>query len=63
MTRRASESLVAVLIRVALLIALAIMLMAENAQAQRAPAHSPHRSSLQPHLAGRGPSVAAAPLA
>jgi hypothetical protein len=34
MTQRASESLVAVLIRVGLLLALAIMLMAENAQAQ-----------------------------
>jgi hypothetical protein len=36
MTQRASESLVAVLIRVGLLLALAIMLMAENAQAQPA---------------------------
>ena len=34
MTQRASESLVAALIRVGLLLALAIMLMAENAQAQ-----------------------------
>ncbi len=34
MTQRASESLVAVLIRIGLLLALAIMLMAENAQAQ-----------------------------
>jgi hypothetical protein len=33
MTRRASDSLVAVLIRVGLLLALAIMLMAENALA------------------------------
>jgi hypothetical protein len=40
MTQRASESLVAVLIRIGLLLALAIMLMAENAQAQPAP----HRS-------------------
>ena len=37
MTQRASESLVAVLIRVGLLLALAIMLMAENAQAQLSP--------------------------
>lgn len=37
MTQRASESLVAALIRVGLLLALAIMLMAENAQAQPAP--------------------------
>lgn len=37
MTQRASESLVAVLIRVGLLLALAIMLMAENAQAQSPP--------------------------
>jgi hypothetical protein len=34
MTQRASESLVAALIRIGLLLALAIMLMAENAQAQ-----------------------------
>jgi hypothetical protein len=34
MTQRVSESLVAVLIRIGLLLALAIMLMAENAQAQ-----------------------------
>jgi hypothetical protein len=40
MTQRASESLVAVLIRIGLLLALVIMLMAENAQAQPAP----HRS-------------------
>jgi hypothetical protein len=37
MTQRASESLVAVLIRVGLLLALAILLMAENAQAQPFP--------------------------
>jgi hypothetical protein len=37
MTQRASESLVAVLIRIGLLLALAIMLMAENAQAQSLP--------------------------
>ena len=37
MTQRASESLVAALIRIGLLLALVIMLMAENAQAQ-----SPH---------------------
>ena len=40
MTKRASESLVAVLIRVGLLLALAIMLMAENAQAQPASPHT-----------------------
>jgi hypothetical protein len=34
MTQRASDSLVAALIRIGLLLALAIMLMAENAQAQ-----------------------------
>jgi hypothetical protein len=34
MTQRASESLVAALIRIGLLLALAVMLMAENAQAQ-----------------------------
>jgi hypothetical protein len=34
MTQRASESLVAALIRIGLLLALVIMLMAENAQAQ-----------------------------
>jgi hypothetical protein len=34
MTQRVSESLVAVLIRVGLLLALAILLMAENAQAK-----------------------------
>ena len=37
MTQRASESLVAVLIRIGLLLALVIMLMAENAQAQPLP--------------------------
>ena len=37
MTQRASESLVAALIRIGLLLALAIMLMAENAQAQPLP--------------------------
>lgn len=44
MTQRASESLVAVLIRIGLLLALAIMLMAENAQAQPLQA-SPNASS------------------
>jgi type III secretory pathway component EscT len=44
MTQRASESLVAVLIRIGLLLALAIMLMAENAQAQ-APQANPHTLS------------------
>ena len=37
MTQRASESLVAVLIRIGLLLALAVLLMAENAQAETAP--------------------------
>ena len=49
MTQRASESLVAVLIRIGLLLALAIMLMAENAQAQ-APQANPH--SLSPASSG-----------
>ena len=40
MTQRASESLVAALIRVGLLLALAIMLMAENAQGQPSSSHS-----------------------
>ena len=40
MTQRASESLVAALIRIGLLLALAIMLMAENAQAQPSSTHS-----------------------
>jgi hypothetical protein len=56
MTQRASESLVAALIRIGLLLALAIMLMAENAQAQSLPvsaepqaygASSPTSSQLQ----------------
>jgi hypothetical protein len=37
MTKRASDSMVAVLIRIGLLIALAILLMAENAQTQPLP--------------------------
>jgi hypothetical protein len=46
MTQRASESLVAALIRVGLLLALAIMLMAENAQAQPPhPAGSPRNGN------------------
>jgi hypothetical protein len=51
MTQRASESLVAVLIRIGLLLALVIMLMAENAQAQPLP-HLRHGqpTSLQPRL-------------
>ncbi len=61
MTQRASESLVAALIRIGLLLALAIMLMAENAQAQplavSARSHPPRASSptslqLQAHAAG-----------
>lgn len=46
MTRRASESLVAVLIRIGLLLALAILLMAENAQAQQPPTtlNGPHQA-------------------
>ena len=47
MTQRASESLVAVLIRIGLLLALAIMLMAENAQAQ-----APQTNPLTPSPAG-----------
>ena len=43
MTQRASQSLVAVLIRIGLLLALAIMLMAENAQAATSAAHSPEQ--------------------
>ena len=43
MTQRASESLVAALIRVGLILALAIMLMAENAQAQ--PPHPPRNGN------------------
>jgi hypothetical protein len=39
MTQRASQSLVAVLIRVGLLLALVIMLMAENAMAASQPKH------------------------
>ena len=56
MTQRASESLVAVLIRVGLLLALAIMLMAENALAQPASHHSRTGNStslqLRNHSAG-----------
>ena len=61
MTQRASESLVAALIRIGLLLALAIMLMAENAQAQSHPvlarphptrAGSPTSSQLQIQAAG-----------
>jgi len=61
MTQRASESLVAVLIRIGLLLALAIMLMAENAQAQSLPgsarshparAGSPTSLQLEIHAAG-----------
>jgi type III secretory pathway component EscT len=52
MTQRASESLVAALIRVGLLLALAIMLMAENAQAQPASTHSQisHTTHLQSRI-------------
>jgi hypothetical protein len=52
MTQRASESLVAVLIRVGLLLALAIMLMAENAQAQPASPQSRtgHTTRLQSRI-------------
>jgi hypothetical protein len=61
MTQRASESLVAALIRIGLLLALAIMLMAENAQAQSLPVSagshsartgSPTSLQLQIHAAG-----------
>jgi hypothetical protein len=46
MTQRASESLVAVLIRIGLLLALVIMLMAENAQAQSHLTHAPSTRTL-----------------
>ena len=54
MTQRASESLVAALIRVGLLLALAIMLMAENAQAQPSSHHSRtgHTTRLQSQIDG-----------
>lgn len=54
MTQRASESLVAALIRVGLLLALAIMLMAENAQAQPSSHHSrtSHTTRLQSQIDG-----------
>jgi hypothetical protein len=61
MTQRASESLVAALIRIGLLLALAIMLMAENAQAQSLPVSArphpprvgnPTSLQLQAHAAG-----------
>ena len=60
MTQRASESLVAVLIRIGLLLALVIMLMAENAQAQRFPfprrvtSRTGNPTSLQPRNAAAG---------
>jgi hypothetical protein len=52
MTQRASESLIAALIRVGLLLALAIMLMAENAQAQPSSPHSRtgHTTRLQSQI-------------
>jgi hypothetical protein len=58
MTQRASESLVAVLIRIGLLLALVIMLMAENAQAQPLP-HLRHGqpTSLQPRIGAAGTST------
>jgi hypothetical protein len=61
MTQRASESLVAVLIRIGLLLALVIMLMAENAQAQTLfspPSHSRtgNPTSLQPRHEAAGSS-------
>jgi hypothetical protein len=59
MTQRASESLVAVLIRIGLLLALVIMLMAENAQAQPLPhLRQGQPISLQPriHAAGTQPN-------
>jgi hypothetical protein len=54
MTQRASESLVAALIRVGLLLALAIMLMAENAQAKPSSPHSRtgHTTRLQSQMDG-----------
>ncbi len=58
MTQRASESLVAALIRIGLLLALVIMLMAENAQAQPLPvlgagshpSRTGNPTSLQPQI-------------
>jgi hypothetical protein len=55
MTQRASESLVAALIRIGLLLALVIMLMAENAQArplQHLRQGSPTSRQLQIHAVG-----------
>jgi hypothetical protein len=58
MTQRASQSLVAALIRIGLLLALAIMLMAENAQAQALSSVAGrsrtgnHTSLRLPHVAG-----------
>jgi type III secretory pathway component EscT len=49
MSHRTSESLIAALIRVGLLLALVILLMAENAQAQPA---SHHSLQLPTHAAG-----------
>ena len=48
MTQRASESLVAVLIRIGLLLVLAILFMAENAQAQKFAAPVPITPAAQP---------------
>jgi hypothetical protein len=63
MTQRASESLVAALIRIGLLLALAIMLMAENASAQTLsvlsrshPPRAGNTTSLQLNAAGARPN-------
>src|ERR1700744_1513497 len=59
MTQRASDSLVAVLIRVGLLLALAIMLMAENAMAQA----SASQATVPPvALAGDATPISSVPL-
>jgi hypothetical protein len=51
MTQRASQSLVAVLIRVGLLLALAILLMAENAMASTPQKPVSNHSQFAPALA------------
>jgi hypothetical protein len=55
MTQRVSESLVAVLIRIGLLLALAILLMAENAQAQHVESLSPSFLAGSNHGQARNP--------
>ncbi len=60
MTQRASESLVAALIRIGLLLALAIMLMAENAQAQSLPVSARAHPSQVGSPTGLQPQILAA---